>query len=166
MKTDNISKKISKIKLLLTDVDGVLTDGGMYYTAEGLTMKRFNVKDGMGAVILQKNGIEVGLISTDKSDIGKIRGERLKFDYVFTGVIDKKGCMEQICLDRNITPENVAFIGDDINDLEILSAVGFSVSPFDANKKVKEIVDYISEIKGGEGVFREIADLIIEVQSK
>ncbi len=156
------SKKISKIKLLLTDVDGVLTDGGMYYTEEGLVMKKFNVKDGMGVYLLRLKGIETGIISTDTSPILKARGERLKLELCFDSITDKKKKLDEICKERNLDYDEVAFIGDDVNDCEILRSVGFSAAPCDAVTDVLSIVDYICEKKGGDGAFREIAELILK----
>lgn len=157
-----ISQKIKKIKVLLTDVDGVLTDGGMYYTDSGLTMKKFNVKDGMGSYILRAAGIKVGIVSSDKSEIAKVRGERLNLDFIYIGALDKKNILNEICSQNNFSYEEIAFIGDDINDKEILSTVGFSVSPKDALPEIKKIVDYISDKKGGKGVFREVAEMILK----
>lgn len=156
------AKKISKIKLLLTDVDGVLTDGGMYYTEEGLVMKKFNVKDGMGVYLLQQKGIETGIISTDNSPILKARGKRLKLSICYDSILDKKAKLDEICKERNLSYDEVAFIGDDVNDCEILNKVGFSAAPSDAVDAVISIVDYVCSKKGGEGAFREIAELILK----
>lgn len=156
------AKKISNIKLLLTDVDGVLTDGGMYYTKEGLVMKKFNVKDGMGVYLLRQKGVETGIISTDSSPILKVRGERLQLSLCFDSVTDKKKKLDEICRKRNLTYEEVAFIGDDVNDCEILRTVGFSAAPFDAVDEVISIVDYVCKKSGGDGAFREIAELILK----
>ncbi|MCF8242524.1 MAG: HAD hydrolase family protein [Melioribacteraceae bacterium] len=158
-------KTLSEVKVVITDVDGVLTDGGLYYSNEGLVIKKFNVKDGMGVVLLRENNIECGIISTDKSDIIKTRADRLKMDFAYTGLWDKKTKMLEICEERNIIPQQVAFIGDDVNDLEIISAVGFSSCPADAVQSIKESVDFISDIKGGQGVFREFSDMILAAKN-
>lgn len=156
-----LKEKLSKIKILLTDVDGVLTDGGMYYTEEGLVMKRYHVHDGMGASLLKQKGILLGLISTDVSPIGRSRGEKLKFDFIYTGLWDKPSALEEICKKTGYTKENIAFIGDDVNDLGILSLVGFSAAPANAIKPVKKLVNYVCKKSGGEGAYRELADLIL-----
>lgn len=156
----NLLKKIRNIKIVLTDVDGVLTDGGMIYNEDGLYLKRFNVKDGMGSALLRKEGFLVGLISTDVSLIAKTRGERLKFDFIEIGSMDKVQSLNQICAKAGLEFKNCAFIGDDVNDLEILKTVGLSAAPADAVPDIKEIVDYVCEKKGGEGAYREFADLI------
>ena len=158
-----LKDKLRKIKILLSDVDGVLTDGWMYYTEEGLSFKKFNVKDGMGSVKLREIGIQVGIITTDISPIAKVRSERLKLDYIIIGTWEKKKAAEEICLQNGFKMENIAFIGDDINDLEIIDAVGFSAAPKDAVNKVLKKVDYICKKKGGEGCFREVADMLLSV---
>lgn len=158
--------KLKKIKLVITDVDGVLTDGGLYYTSDGLVMKKFNVKDGMGMKLLRDSGIKNAIITTDTSELIKIRGERLKVDYLYLGVWDKDNKLMEICSLENILPENVAFIGDDVNDSGIIDVAGFSASPNDAVQPIKDSVDLVLSTNGGQGVFREFADLILKVQSE
>jgi YrbI family 3-deoxy-D-manno-octulosonate 8-phosphate phosphatase len=158
-------EQLSKIKLLLTDVDGVLTDGGLYYSNEGIIFKKFNVKDGMAVYLLKKAGIKCGVISSDKSDIIKKRAERLKMDFAITGVWEKKTEAENLCRKLEITLNEVAFIGDDINDIPLLETVGFSICPADAVEPVRNIVDSVSHIPGGYGVFRQIADMILNAQN-
>ncbi|MFZ1290532.1 MAG: HAD hydrolase family protein [Melioribacteraceae bacterium] len=153
-----------KIKLVITDVDGVLTDGGLYYSSEGMIMKKFNVKDGMGTRLLKEKGIKCAIITTDTSELIRIRGERIKVDYLFLGIWDKENKMKEICKLENISPENVAFIGDDVNDIGIINEVGFSACPSDAVDEIKNIVDLILTKKGGDGVFREFADIIMKAQ--
>lgn len=161
---NQITEKLKKIKMIITDVDGVLTDGGLYYTEEGMVMKRFNVKDGMATHLLHEKGIKCGIISTDKSSIITKRAERLKLDFVLTEIWDKKSKMIELCYEYNISPENVAFIGDDVNDLEIIKNVGFSAAPKDAVDRVLQSVDYVCTKSGGHGAFREFVDLIISAQ--
>ena len=161
-----ILEKLSKVKLVVTDVDGVLTDGGLYYSSEGLVMKKFNVKDGMGTRLLKNAGILTGIITTDgdSNQLISKRAERLKLDFLYTGVWDKESKLKEACRKYNLNLENVAFIGDDVNDLSILKEVGFSSAPCDAVTAVLDVVDLVMQKKGGEGVFRELADLIIEAQ--
>lgn len=158
----SLMSKISKIKIVLTDVDGVLTDGGMYYTDEGQVMKKFNVKDGLGAVLLKKNGYQIGIISSDKSPLIRTRGERLSMDYIYVDARDKVKALNEICEKNNLTYENIAFIGDDLNDLEMLKAVGFSAAPSDSVDEVLAVVDYVCTRKGGKGAYREYVDLIMK----
>ena len=158
--------KLNHIKLVITDVDGVLTDGGLYYTSDGLVMKKFNVKDGMGMKLLKDSGIKNAIITTDTSELIKIRGERLKVDYLYLGVWDKENKLLEICASENISPENVAFIGDDVNDIGIINIAGFSACPSDAVLEIKNLVDLILPTKGGQGAFREFADLILRSKLK
>ena len=162
MKSEN--KKLENIKLVITDVDGVLTDGGLYYTKDGLEMKRFNVKDGMATRLLKMNGFECGIISTDGADLIEARNRRLKMDFLITDTWDKLAKLKEICIEKNIELENVAYLGDDINDLEIIKAVGFSASPSDAVDIILNLVDYVCKRKGGDGVYREFAEVIIEAK--
>ena len=152
--------------MVITDVDGVLTDGGLYYSSEGLVMKKFNVKDGMGVRLLRNSGILTGIITTDgdSNQLINKRVERLKLDFLYTGVWDKESKLKEACIKYNLNLENVAFIGDDVNDLSIMKEVGFSTAPSDAVVEVLDVVDLVLQKKGGEGVFRELADLIIKAQ--
>ena len=157
-----ITSKIKKIKIVLSDIDGVLTDGGMYYTEDGMVMKKFFVKDGMGTTLLKKAGLLTGVISTDVSLINKTRAERLKMDFLYLGIWEKDKTLDEICEQTKLSPENIAFIGDDVNDLQILQKVGFAACPVDAVDEVKKIVHYKCKNKGGKGAFREVVDLILK----
>lgn len=154
--------KLKKISVVLTDVDGVLTDGGLYYSKEGMILKRFNVKDGMGTVILKDNGYKTGLISSDSSPIMSLRGEKLQMDHVLISIQNKKEALYKLCDEFHYLPEEIVFIGDDKNDIEILSEVGFAASPLDAIDEVKRVVDFVSKEKGGWGCYREVADLVLK----
>lgn len=157
--------KLRNIKLVITDVDGVLTDGGLYYTKEGLIMKKFNVKDGMGMRLLRESDIKNAIITTDTSELIRIRGKRLKVDHLFLGVWDKDNKLLEICEKENISPDNVAFIGDDVNDTGIIGVAGFSACPNDAVDEIKNLADLILSKNGGEGVFREFADLVLKAKN-
>ena len=155
--------KIKKIKLVISDVDGVLTDGGVYYSNEGLVTKKFNVKDGMGVFLLREAGIKNAIITTATSELMNKRAEALKIEYYYSGIWDKENKLKEICELEKLLPENIAFIGDDVNDLGIIKEAGFSACPVDAVNKVKESVDLVLTTKGGEGVFREFAELILQL---
>lgn len=158
------TEKFRRIKLVITDVDGVLTDGGLYYTSEGLSMKKFNVKDGMGMRLLREHGIKTAIITTDTSELIRIRGERLKVDHLYLGIWDKENKLLEICEKENLLPENTAFIGDDLNDQGIIEIAGLSACPNDAVDEIKESVDLVLSKNGGYGVFRELTDLILKAQ--
>lgn len=157
----SVLTNLKKIKIVFTDVDGVLTDGGLYYTEEGMAFKKFNVKDGMAVRIFREAGIKCGIISTDTSKIITTRAERLKMDFAIIGEWDKKGKASELCNSLGLTLQEAAFIGDDINDIELLKSVGFSACPADAIDEIKELVDFVSKKNGGTGVFRQIADMIV-----
>ncbi len=150
-----------KINVLLTDCDGVLTDGGMYYFDNGLEAKKFNTRDGMAIKQLREKGIKVGIITGENTNIVKNRAKKLKLDYLFLGVDNKREVLEIICEKEKIDYQNVAYVGDDLNDLEILRKVGFSICPNDACREVKEICTYISSKDGGQGVIRDAVDNLI-----
>lgn len=156
----DLKEKCSKIKLLLSDVDGVLTDGGMFYSDRGEEFKKFNTKDGMGVEILLEKEIKTIFITKEKSKIAQKRAKKIKAE-IHIGVLNKEKKLKEICKKLVIHPESIAYIGDDINDLNIMKLVGFSASPNDGVSEVKKIVDYVCKNNGGEGAFREFVDLIL-----
>lgn len=150
---------MAEIKLLGTDVDGTLTDGGMYYTADGDVMKRFHVHDGMGLKMCQAAGIKVAILTSENTPIVAKRGEKLKLDYVFQGMKCKLEVITKLCEELGIGLENVAYIGDDINDFDILSAVGVKACPANAVDKIKTIPGMrVMNAKGGDGAVREFIE--------
>ena len=156
-----IKNKIKKIKLILTGVDGVLTDGGMYYTSQGDIMKKFYVRDGMGVTLLKKENIPTMIVTKEETKMVKQWAKRMKIKKLFDGVLDKGGILERICNETNTIPKEVAYIADDVNDISLLKKVGFAATPSDGIEEVKKICDYICKKKSGEGAFREIADLVL-----
>ncbi len=158
------------IKLFLTDVDGCLTDGGMYYTAEGDVMKRFCVYDGMGMVLLRKAGIACGILTSENSPVVKARAEKLKLDYVYLGVgsRDHEGCLtkleaaKRICAKMEISLDEVCYVGDDVNDIDLLRAVGMPCCPPNARPQVKAVPGIrVLSTPGGSGAIREVCDEIL-----
>jgi 3-deoxy-D-manno-octulosonate 8-phosphate phosphatase (KDO 8-P phosphatase) len=160
-----LKKKCIDIKVVITDVDGVLTDGGMFYSKNGEMLKKFNTRDGMGVELLHNNKIPVIIITRENSKIVISRAKKLLIDDVNIGIKKKEMLLPKICKKYQINKENIAYIGDDINDLEILKQVGFSVSPCDGISIIKKKSDYVCQSKGGDGVLREVADLIISYQN-
>jgi YrbI family 3-deoxy-D-manno-octulosonate 8-phosphate phosphatase len=159
----NKDSNLKKIKLLLTDVDGVLTDTGVYYSVSGEELKRFSLRDGMGVERLKKLvKIKTGIISGENSLLVRKRADKLEIEELHLGIKNKLKVLKKICKAKELEPEEIAFIGDDINDLEIIKEVGFSACPSDAMKDIKEVVDIVLENKGGHGAFREFAEIIIE----
>lgn len=162
----HLEERAASIRLLLTDVDGVLTDGGVYYGAEGEVMKRFNIRDGMAVERLRNVGVEVGIITGETSPSVERRAEKLKISLLVLGCKDKSGKLSELLLGEDFTEENVAFIGDDVNDLGILARVGLPAAPSDALPQVLNIVDFVSSKPGGHGAFREFAEFIIAAREK
>ncbi|AWW31566.1 3-deoxy-manno-octulosonate-8-phosphatase [Echinicola strongylocentroti] len=163
---DKVVKKAAKIKLLITDVDGVLTDGGVIYDDHYLEFKKFNVKDGLIVKLLQKHGIKVGAITGRNSPVVRSRCEELGFDFHYHGVKDKREKLKTVLDGMDLRLDECAYIGDDLIDLPILVMVGLSVAPKDALPYIKEEVDMVSTLNGGRGVFREVADFILNSQGK
>lgn len=157
-------KKFKKIKLVLTDVDGVLTDGGMYYTTEGDIMKKFHARDGMGVTLLRKYNIPTILITKEKTKMVKQWAAKMKVEKLYDGIIKKNMILDKVCKTFNLKSDEIAYIGDDVNDVPLLKAVCLAVTPNDGTKEAKSVSHYICKLKGGEGAFREFADLIISTR--
>ncbi len=151
--------KLTKIKLLVLDVDGVMTDGGMYFTENGDQFKKYNVKDGMGINQLIRRNFQIAIISSGhKFEMVKARADVLGIQHCYVGTEPKLAILEKICSKLQIGFENVALIGDDINDLEMMANIGFSACPSDAVYQVKEQADLILSKAGGQGCVREFID--------
>ena len=151
----------SHIRLLLTDVDGVLTDGGVYYGTTGEVMKRFNIRDGMGVERLRAVGVEVGIITGENSLSVVRRAEKLKITLLVLGCKDKSAKLDEIMNEHGYTEHEIAFIGDDVNDFEIMKRVGLAATPADGLPQIQEIATYVCTKPGGQGAFREVAEMII-----
>lgn len=151
-----------RIKFLYTDCDGVLTDNGVYYSGTGEEFKRFSVRDGLGVARLRLlAGVETGIITGENSLAVKRRAEKLKIAELHLGVQNKTQVLHDLLQAANLTGESIAYIGDDVNDLEIMQAAGLSACPADAMPSVKKRADYLCKARGGHGAFREFAELII-----
>lgn len=152
----------SKIKMFLSDNDGCLTDGGMYYSELGDELKKFNAKDGMGFQILREMGIITGIISGEKIKLLEQRAKKMHIDILEMGIKDKLSKVKEISEKFEIPLENILYIGDDINDLETIRTVGIGCCVHDSVQVVKDNSDYITMAKGGEGAIREVVDLLIK----
>jgi len=148
------------IKIVFVDVDGTLTDGGMYFTAEGLAMKRFCVKDGLGLVRLQEAGVEVVIVSADDSPITVARARKLGVGQVILGCRDKAAEVREMLAERGLSPREACYIGDDLTDLPAFAEVGHAAAPADAVPEVLAAAEYVSRARGGQGAVREICDLL------
>lgn len=163
---EQLTEKAKLIKLLLTDCDGVLTDGGVYYGENGEAFKRFNIKDGMAVERLRQfAGVDVGIITGEMSPSVAKRAEKLKITELHLGIKDKPRVLAEIMAKYGLQANEIAYIGDDTNDLEILKLVGFSASPADGISFAKDVAHYICKNNGGHGCFREVAEFIIKSKS-
>lgn len=151
---------MKSIKLMLTDIDGVWTDGGMYYDQTGNEWKKFNTSDSAGVLFCHRLNIPIGILTGEETAIVKRRAEKLKIDYLFQGVTDKLAIATQLIEQLNISFDEVAYIGDDILDIELLKKVGHSGAPANAPIYLKNIVNFVTERKGGEGAFREFTEYL------
>ncbi|CAG0952849.1 MAG: HAD hydrolase family protein [Bacteroidetes bacterium] len=149
-------------KLILTDIDGVWTDGGMFYDQTGNEWKKFNTSDSAGILFCKKLSIPIGIITGEDTNIVQRRAEKLNVEYLFQGVKDKLAVANDLCTQLNITLAEVAYIGDDLGDLKLLQAVGFSACPNNAPEYVKKHVHCVTNAKGGEGAFREFVEEILK----
>lgn len=159
-----LRKKAKKIKIVLTDVDCVLTDGGMYYAENGDIMKKFHTRDGMGVTLLRKKNISTIIITKEKTKFVKLWAKKMKIEKLYDGIQKKEDLVNTICDRYNVKHEELAYIGDDVNDIALLKKVGLSATPANGISEVKKICDYVCALKGGEGAFRELADLVLQTK--
>lgn len=152
---------MKNIKLVLTDIDGVWTDGGMYYDQTGNEWKKFHTYDSAGVLWCKKMNIPVGIITGENTEIVKRRSEKLKIDYLFQGVKNKLEVAQELCDKLNIKLSDIAYIGDDIGDIELLKVVGFSACPASAPAYIKKLAKKTMSKNGGDGVFREFVEFIV-----
>jgi len=164
---DDQSRTVLKsIRVFATDVDGVLTDAGMYYSESGDEWKKFNTRDGMGIKLLQKAGLITAIVTQERTKLVARRAEKLAIPEVHQGAMDKLSVVREMASRYGITLDQVAYIGDDINDVETLKAVGFSAAPADGLPEVLAVVDYVCRNKGGEGAVREVIDMVLVAQQR
>jgi len=153
-------------KLIITDIDGVWTDGGMYYDQTGNESKKFHIYDGAGVLFCKKLNIPVAIITGENTEIVRKRAEKLKIDFVLMGVENKLATAQELCDKMKISLKEVAFIGDDLNDIALLTKVGYACVPQNAPEYMKRLVNNVTRKKGGEGAFREFVENILENNNK
>ena len=163
---DNLKEIIKKLKLVIFDVDGVFTDGSVYLSEDGKEMMKFSRIDGRGIRLLRQQGLKTAVITSEETNIVKFRMEKLEIDEIYMGISNKIKIYNILKEKYNLTNENICYLGDDTNDLEILKVVGLSCCPKNAQNIVKSISEYVSDYKGGKGFVRDVCNLIIENQDK
>ena len=159
-----LRKKARKIKLLLLDVDGVLTDGGIYIDDRGIETKRFDVRDGQGITLLRRAGIEVGFITGRSSNLVRVRARELGVRIIHQGVRDKADAYRRIKQKSRLEDESVAYVGDDIADVPILRRAGLAIVVRDAWDGARPYADYVARAEGGRGAVREVCELLLKAQ--
>ena len=165
MELAEVYARARRVKLVLTDCDGVLTDSGVYYSERGEEMKRFNIRDGMGVERLRNHGVQTGIVTGELSPSVVKRAEKLRITELHLGVKDKATRLGDILARLGLQAEEVAFLGDDTNDLEIMNLVGLAACPGDATTFAHQVAHYACAAAGGHGCFRELAELIIASQA-
>lgn len=161
----DLNARARRIKLLIMDCDGVLTDGRLYFGSTGEELKVFDVRDGQGIVTWHQAGFTSGIISGRNSPIVELRGDQLGIEFIRQGVKDKIGVLTEIVEIADVTLDEVAFIGDDIPDIPVMEAVGLAVAVADAMDVVKQAAFYVTELKGGRGAVRQLVDLLLAEKS-
>lgn len=159
-----LRSRLEQIRIVATDVDGVLTDAGMYYSESGDEWKKFNTRDGMGIKLLQKAGFVTAIVTQERTKLVARRAEKLAIPELHQGVMDKLTLLRELVARHELSLSQVAYIGDDVNDLEALQAVGFSAAPADGMPVIRAAVDYVCKKKGGEGCVRELAELLLQAR--
>lgn len=162
----SVLKAAQKIKLLLLDVDGVLTDGRLYYGNAGEELKAFDIQDGLGIKLLQRGGVNVGIITGRSSDLVKRRAKELSIDPLVQGREDKLTALNQLLENMNIGFEEIAFVGDDLPDLAVIRRVGLGITPANGNHILASQALWQTKRSGGNGAVREVAELILHAQGK
>jgi 3-deoxy-D-manno-octulosonate 8-phosphate phosphatase (KDO 8-P phosphatase) len=157
-------KKLKNIKLLLLDVDGVLTDGGIIYTDSGEEVKIFNSRDGLGIRLLQDAGVAVGIVTGRASRVIRHRCQNLGIELLFDGIADKASVLQEISKKTQIKPADMAFVGDDLVDLPLFARVGVAIAVGDAHAVVRQQAHWVTEAGGGSGAVREVCDAILKAK--
>lgn len=161
IRSPRLRQHLRRIRALVLDVDGVLTDGAMYYGANGEAMKRFHTRDGMGIALLQKAGVRVAFITGERSECVMRRAEKLRVEDVYLGVEEKGRALEEFLRKHSLKADETAYVGDDVNDLPCLSKAGIAIAVADAVPEVLDAADLVTRRKGGDGAVREVAEAIL-----
>lgn len=158
----NLTEKCAAVRLVLTDVDGVLTDGGVIFDNQGVEAKKFNIRDGQGIHLWQQSGGQLGIVTGRSSQVVKLRAAELDIDIVRQGVKDKLQVVRTICEELKLELHEVCYLGDDLPDWSVIKHVGLGVAVGDAIEELKQDADYITSVPGGHGAMREVIELILK----
>ncbi len=161
IRSPRLRQHLRRIRALVLDVDGVLTDGGMYYGSSGEAMKKFHTRDGMGIAMLQKAGVRVAFITGERAECVVRRAEKLRVEDLYLGVEEKGRALEEFLRKHSLKAEETAYVGDDVNDLPCLRKVGIAIAVADAVPEVLDAADLVTRRKGGDGAVREVAEAIL-----
>lgn len=159
-----LKRRARRIRLVLTDNDGVLTDAGVYYSADGEALKRFSIRDGMGVMLLRRSGIETAIITSEMSESVRRRAEKLEMPFLYLGVKEKHKHLDAILNETRLSLQQVAYIGDDVNDLEIMKVIagsGITATPADGMPVIQKLAHYRCKQSGGHGAFRDFAEWLL-----
>ena len=162
----DVIKRAQKVKIILMDVDGVMTRGMIVYDSNGLEIKHFNAHDGLGIKLALLAGLKTGIISARESGTIRTRANELKMDYLYLGRDKKLDAFRELQKDLNLEPEDFCFIGDDLPDIPVLKQVGFAVAVKNASAMTRKVAHYVTEKDGGEGAVREVVEIILRAQEK
>lgn len=162
---NELRQRASKIKWFFCDVDGTLTDGGVYYSPDGELMKKFSLRDGTGFFLLKEMGIKTGIITTECSPIVEQRGKKLNITKYIYGTHRKLETMRRFAKEEGLTLEEIAFIGDEINDVKLLSSCGLAFAVADADPLAQKVAHIVCEKKGGQGAFREAVSILLDLKN-
>ena len=162
----NATERATRIRLMAFDIDGVMTDGGLYYTDEGHELKRFNVQDGFALKLAQRAGIELAIITGRSSGVVAARADDLGIKHVFQGVSDKRATLDQLLGQLNIHWPEAAFMGDDLIDLPAMQRCGLAITPANGHALVRERAHAITDARGGDGAVREAIEFVLKAQGR
>lgn len=158
----DLRSKLARTEMLILDVDGVLTDGRLFYGSGGIEIKAFHVHDGYGLKKIQQEGISVAIVSGRESDIVEKRADELGIRFLFQNIAEKKEVLQELCQRSGIEPQHMAHVGDDLPDIELFKSVGLGIAVADALFEVRKSADLITKAKGGEGAVREVCELLLK----
>ena len=159
-----LEQRCQSIELLLTDVDGVLTDGGVILNNEGVESKQFHIRDGLGFRLWRQAGFKCGLITGRNSQVVRLRAQELSMDIVRQGILDKATVAEEVLKEHGLKPEQLAYVGDDLIDLGLIRLAGLGIAVADAAEEVKAAADYVTKAPGGKGAIREVIEMILKAK--